>query len=238
MQVTEGCGWNRCHFCSFYRKQPFRLKRPRDIKDHIDRVAAFFGEGLSLRRSIFLGEANALGAPLDHLLSTMETALERLVPRMGPFRGFYSFSEGSDAACHEVSDFRALARLGLKRVYYGLETGQAALRKTLGKPGSLESIAESIENAKAAGVRTAVILLAGAGGRAWARRHEEESVRFIRRLPLDQTDILFVSPLHGRDGTGQTPLSSGDMERQISILRRGLADKIRVAPYDIRELVY
>jgi hypothetical protein len=237
VQVTEGCGWNRCHFCSFYRRQAYRLKEPREIKNHIERIAAFFGDGLSLRRSIFLGEANALGAPLEHLLLAMETALQTLVPRMSPFRGFYSFSEGS-ASSRQTAEFRALARLGLKRVYYGLETGQAALRETLGKPGSLDTIAESIENAKSAGVRVAVILLAGTGGRAWAKRHAEESVRFIKRLPLDQSDILFVSPLYGRDGTGEAPLTAGDMDRQVGHLRRELARKVRVAPYDIREFVY
>ena len=238
VQVTEGCGWNRCHFCSFYRGQTYRLKDPHDLKGHIERIADFFGDGLSLRRSIFLGEANAFGAPLDHLVSAMETALQKLVPRMGPFRGFYSFSEGSAGSCHQASEFRMLARLGLKRIYYGLETGQAALRKTLGKPGSLEAIAESIENAKAAGVRAAVILLAGTGGRAWAKQHIEESVRFIKRLPLDQSDILFVSPLYGRDGTGETPLAARDMEQQEDYLRQELARKVRVAPYDIREFIY
>jgi len=238
VQVTEGCGWNRCHFCSFYRRQSYRLKSHRDIKDHIERVAGFFGDGLSLRRSIFLGEANALGAPLDHLLCAMESARQKLVPRMGPFRGFYSFSEGSAASCRQAAEFRALARLGLKRVYYGLETGHATLRKTLGKPGSLETIAESIENAKSAGVRIAVILLAGAGGRAGAKSHREESVRFVRSLPLDQSDLLFLSPLYGGDGTGETPLKAGDMARQVESLRRELAPTVRVAPYDIREFTF
>ena len=238
VQVTEGCGWNRCHFCSFYRAQTYRLKGPRDLKGHIEHIAAFFGESLSLRRSIFLGEANALGAPLEHLLSAMEIALQTLVPRMGSFRGFYSFSEGSASSCHQASDFRALARLGLKRIYYGLETGQAALRETLRKPGSLPTIAESIGNAKAAGVRISVILLAGTGGRVWAKRHTEESVRFIKRLPLDQSDILFVSPLYGQDGTGETSLTAGEMEQQVDHLRRELSRKVRVAAYDIREFAY
>lgn len=238
VQVTEGCEWNRCHFCSFYRRETYRVRDPHDIKRHIERVAAFLGDGLSLRRSIFLGEANALGAPLETLLAAMETARQTLVPRMGPFRGFYSFSEGSAASCRPPAEFRALARLGLTRVYYGLETGHAALRKALGKPGALETIAKSIENAKSAGVRAGVILLTGPGGRAWATRHVEASVRFIKRLPLDQSDFLFVSPLYGRDGTGHAALAAGDMERQVGHLRRALAGKVRMAPYDIREFVY
>jgi radical SAM superfamily enzyme YgiQ (UPF0313 family) len=238
IQVTEGCGWNRCRFCSFYRRQTFRQKDRRDLNGHIEQIAALFGEGLSLRRSIFLGEANALGAPLEVIASAMEIAQEKLVPRMEAFRGFYSFSEGSPGSCHLPAEFRTLARLGLKRVYYGLETGHDELREKLGKPGTPESIEESIRNAKAAGLRISVILLAGAGGKPWASRHMKQSIRLIQRLPLDASDIVYVSPLHGKEGTSETPLSAEETRRQVADLRQALAPRVRVAPYNIREFVY
>lgn len=238
VQVTEGCGWNRCHFCSFYRGQAFRLKDREEILDHLERIAAFLGDGLSFRRSIFLGEANALRAPLDLLVDTMKAARRILVQRMTDFRGFFSFSEGSPSSRSSKAEFKTLARLGLKRAYFGLETGQSALRGKLRKPGTLESLGESIENAKAAGVKVAMILLAGTGGTPWAERHERESVRFIQRLPLDKSDIVFISPLYGPDGTARPPLAAGAMEDQITRLRKALQSQVRVAPYDIREFVY
>jgi len=238
VQITEGCGWNQCHFCSFYRRQNYRHKERGEIKSHIDGISAYFGEGLSLRRSIFLGEANAMGAPLDLLVYGMETAAKTLIPRMPQFRGFYSFHEGTEGSRHSTGDFRVLAGLGLKRVYYGLETGQPGLRERLNKPGPLGSVAESIENAKAGGVRVGLIVLAGAGGTAWAKRHTEETIRFIGRLPLDSSDIIFLSPLYGPDGTSEPALTASQMEGQMRDLRRGLEDKALVAPYDIREFVY
>ena len=89
VQVTEGCGWNRCHFCSFYRGQAFRLKDREEILDHLERIAAFLGDGLSFRRSIFLGEANALRAPLDLLVDTMKAARRILVPADDGFPGVF-----------------------------------------------------------------------------------------------------------------------------------------------------
>ena len=112
------------------------------------------------------------------------------------------------------------------------------MRGKLRKPGTLESLGESIENAKAAGVKVAMILLAGTGGTPWAERHERESVRFIQRLPLDKSDIVFISPLYGPDGTARPPLAAGAMEDQITRLRKALQSQVRVAPYDIREFVY
>jgi hypothetical protein len=238
VQVTEGCSWNRCGFCTFYRRQKYQVKDRHDLNDHIDRIAAFFGDGLSLRRSIFLGEASALGAPLESLASAMEIAREKLVPKMISFRGFYSFSEGSPDSCHWPAEFRTLARLGLKRIYYGLETGHEELRKKLGKPGSVKSVEESVRNAKTAGVRIGLILLAGAGGKTWSERHVTQSIRWIQRLPLDASDIVFVSPLYGKDGISEAPLSAKETQLQIAKLRRALAPRVRVALYDIREFVY
>jgi len=238
IQVTEGCGWNRCRFCSFYRGQPYRIKGQSQIREHMEAVAGYFGESLSNRRSIFLGEANALGASAELLAQTMDLAWKILVPKMTAFRGFFSFSEGSEASCHSSAEFRLLAGLGLKRVYYGVETGQEELRRHLGKPGTLRSIEESLENAKAAGVRVAVILLAGSGGHAWETPHLEESIRFIGRLPLDRSDIVFVSPLRGRDGTPGPALDARRLSDQMARLCRGLPQKARIAPYDIREFVY
>ena len=238
LQITEGCGWNQCHFCSFYSRQPYRLKTRAGIKDHIGHVGAFFAEGLSRRRSIFLGEANAMGAPVDLLLYGMETARRTLVPKMPQFRGFYSFHEGTAHSRHTIYDLRILARAGLKRVYFGLETGQAELRKRLGKPGALEILAETITNTKAAGVKVAVIVLAGPGGLTWAERHTQETLRFIKGLPLNQADMVYLSPLYGKDGTAEPPMGKAQIEAQMTRLRRGLAPQVLVAPYDIREFVY
>jgi hypothetical protein len=238
VQVTEGCAWNQCRFCSFYRRQKFHVKDRHELNEHIHRVAAFFGEGLSLRRSIFLGEANALAAPLETLVSAMDLAHKKLIPLMPSFRGFYSFSEGSPDSCHVLAEFRTLARLGLKRVYYGLETGQEDLRHKLGKPGTLESMEESIRNAKAAGVSVGIILLAGAGGKTWADRHRKQSIRWIQRLPVETSDLVFISPLYGNDGVSGTALTEKEMFNQIADLRQALSPHVRVAPYDIREFFY
>jgi radical SAM superfamily enzyme YgiQ (UPF0313 family) len=238
VQVTEGCGWNQCHFCTFYRNQAHRIKNRTQIRSHIQKIADYLGDGLSLRSSIFLSEANALAAPMDILLYAMKTSREELVPKMPHFRGFYSFNEVTDSTCKTEEDFRTLGAAGLRRLYYGLETAHTELRSRLGKPGHLAAITESIQHAKAAGVRVALIILAGAGGQAWAEKHTQASIAYLRALPIDLADLVYISPLYGPDGTKQSPLSPTEMDSQIAKLRQALADKARVAPYDIREFVY
>jgi len=68
LQVTQGCPYNACTFCDFYRDRPFRIKGEAEIREHIAAVKRFLGEGLALRRTIFLADANALVIPQAALL--------------------------------------------------------------------------------------------------------------------------------------------------------------------------
>ena len=72
LQATEGCSYNRCTFCNFYRDRPFRVKTPEELPAHIAAVRAFFGPALGLRKTLFLADANALVAPMSRLRAWLD----------------------------------------------------------------------------------------------------------------------------------------------------------------------
>ena len=41
LQVTRGCTWNKCRFCTVYRGQGFRILQPEQIRQNIDNMAYF-----------------------------------------------------------------------------------------------------------------------------------------------------------------------------------------------------
>src|SRR5512143_606950 len=63
LQATEGCSHNECTFCGFYQNRRFHVKTLDEFRAHLRDVRAFFGDGLTLRRTLFLGDANALVIP-------------------------------------------------------------------------------------------------------------------------------------------------------------------------------
>jgi hypothetical protein len=268
LQMTEGCSVNACSFCGFYRDRRFRIKPPEVFHEHIRRVRAFMGEGLALRRSIFLGDANALVIPQKMLLPRIEMIHQEfdLVPRglskdarrdwcaAHPihFNGIYSFIDAFSTKQKRAAEFAALAERGLRRVYVGLESGDTELLHFLGKPNSPEDVVRLVNECKAGGVAVGVIILVGAGGARFERAHIKRTSQLVNSLPLDKDDFIYLSELVDFPGSvysrrtahaGIRPLSAERVDKQMQLLRdafqfRDPAHAPRVACYDIREFVY
>lgn len=273
LQMTEGCAFNKCSFCSLFADQPggerrFRIKPPEVFREHIRRVRAFMGEGLALRHSLFLGDANALVMPQKMLLQRFQVLQEEfdiLPPGLDRearqtyraahphyFDGIYSFIDAFSTRQKRASDFAALAEQGLRRVYVGLETGDAKLLKFLGKPNTPQDVARLVNACKAGGVAVGVIVLVGAGGEKFARAHVQHTAELVNALPLDERDLIYLSELvdfppstYSRlaDKAGIRPLSESEIQGQMQALREAFtfqaaAHSPHVSLYDIREFVY
>lgn len=268
LQATEGCSFNACSFCGFYRDRQFRVKTLEEFRQHILDVRGFFGGGLSLRHSIFLGDANALLIPRAKLLPMFDAinAEFAIVPRQltdeerwawraaHPMHlsGIYSFIDAFATRRKTPEDFRELAERGLRRVYVGLESGDAELLRFLGKPNTPAEVLQLVNHVKAGGVAVGVIILVGAGGENYQEPHIRETARVINQMPLDENDLIYFSELVDYPGSaysvraaeaGIRALTLGEIEHQMVRLRAGFVfhnlDRVpKISYYDIREFVY
>lgn len=250
LQATEGCSFNTCTFCTFYRDRPFRIKRPEEFEEHARAVREFIGAGLSLRRTIFLGDANALVTPMKQLLPLLEVT-HRIydVERLG---GIYAFLDGFSGEKKSAADFRALGERGLKRVYIGLESGNDRLLNFLRKPGSAGNALRTVQAIKGGDVAVGIIVLLGAGGQAYASEHVSDTVRLLNAMDLDADDLIYFSELVESEGLEYSrqayqadllPLSPEGRAAQGEAIESGLVFHPRrgvphISRYDIREFVY
>lgn len=250
LQAAEGCSFNTCTFCNFYKDRRFRIKTSQEFEHHAVAVKDYLGGGLSLRRTIFLGDANALVVPMPRLLPLLEITRRVFdVERLG---GIYAFLDGFSAEKKSAKDFALLAGLGLRRIYIGLESGHNPLLRLLKKPGQAEDAVQAVHAMKAGGVSAGVIVLLGAGGRQYARAHVQDTVAILNRMGLDADDLIYFSELvegddmqYTRDAYAQnlqplTPAERIDQGEQIEAAlrfnaRRGVP---HISRYDIREFVY
>ncbi len=260
LQVTEGCHWNKCTFCDFYRDRRFRIKTDEEVRQHIEAVKQFLGDSITLRRSLFLADANALILPQERLVRILEIIheafpvdRERSEAEPGyALEGIYSFLDAYSGMRKTVEDFRALRRWSVKRLYLGVESGHDELLRFVNKPGTAEEARQVVSRIKEAGLSVGVIILIGLGGEAFFEGHVRDTIALLERMPLDRRDIIYLSPLYIHPGSdyeekarasGIRALTPPEMWHQIRRIREGLrfvssVERPKISLYDVREFVY
>ena len=250
LQMALGCSFNTCTFCTFYRDRRFRIQSPQSFRQHAQAVRDFLGEGLSLRRTIFLGDANALVIPMPRLLALLEVVHE--VFDVAALGGLYAFLDGFSGEKKSAADYHRLAQAGLKRVYIGLESGCQPLLSFLKKPGKAADAIQAVQAMKTSGVAVGVIVLLGAGGQAYARQHVRETISVLNAMRLDADDLIYFSELVEAEGmeytrdayeAGLQPLNAEERLIQGEQIEAGLKFSTaggdpHISRYDIREFVY
>lgn len=247
VQASEGCSWNRCTFCTLYRDRDFRIKTESELSDHIQRVKSLHGKALADRKSVFIGDANALTIPRYRLHAALRT-VAKAFPAQG--RALHSFLDIFSSMSKRTDYFRDLHGLGLKKVYIGLETGSEALLRFLDKPVDPQDVVPLVAHLKEAGIQVAVIIMAGIGGRDHASTHRRETTALLSKLPLGVGDQIYISALVASPKmpylevakkAGVEPLPGDQLAEQVAFFRqtlRRLFPSTRVSAYDLAEFIY
>ena len=246
IQLTEGCNYNQCTFCNFYRDRPFKVKSTDELEIHLSKVKAFFGKGINLRKSIFLADANALVVPQIRLAQSLE-----LIHNQFPqFDNYYSFIDVFTGLKKSVNDFKQLKMLGIKRVYLGVESGNSNLMLFLNKKQLNNDIIELTHNLKKGGIDVGIIFLIGAGGNKYAEQHLADSIKLLEQLPLGKGDIIYLSELYETNLNYEKSMVKQNIQlptRQSirqwsnefkSKLKVKYTKDIKVSVYDINQFFY
>lgn len=247
VQGTTGCSFTSCTFCALYH-EPYHVKTATEFEQHLRKVRAYLGASLSLRRrSIFLGAANALAAPLPRLIEWFDILVRELDAKK---RGVGVFVDGFTGARRTTGDFQTLAKRGLRRVYVGLESGHDPLLAFVRKPATRAAVVDTVRAAKAAGVRAGVIVMIGLGGDRYAAGHVSDTLAALNAMDLGAGDILYLSDLVEVPGTAYPALAStagiraltpAERAAQRQAIREGLRSTgtpPKISRYDVREFVY
>lgn len=186
LQVTNGCSWNQCTFCEMYTapQKKFGVK----AEDRVLREIAYCGEQMSGLRRVFLGDGDAMVLSFRRLRTILNAIREHLptVTRVS------AYCLPRNLANKTVDDLKALQALGLKLIYIGAESGNDDLLVKVNKSESRASTVEAIRKAKAAGIKTSVMIINGLGGRVWSQAHAMDSARLVNDSQPDYLATLVL----------------------------------------------
>ena len=231
-----------------YKNLQFRTIPKSQFRLHLDRVAEFFGAGLSYRRSIFLGDANAITISTSSLIDRIEMIKAHSAFQQQILGGFGSFIDVFTGTKKSLKEYKELKKSGLNRVAPGVETGYENLLKFVNKPGTNAEVIDLTISLKSANISVTPIFLIGLGGTQFKDEHRGQSLRLIKELPLDNTDIIYLSRFTPSRGSRYESnlksenidvLSEEDFYKELKLWKSRLKNiPAKVVSYNFNRFVY
>jgi len=185
IQITEGCSFNRCSFCSMYREKAFREKPIQHILLEIKDAAS----SQPHTRRIFLADGDALVRDTKSLVIILK-ALYQYFPAL---ERVSSYALPSNLLNKSVDELSTLKKTGLNLLYYGLETGCAELLKCITKGTTPASIKKGLDKASEAGMDVSATIILGLGGQHYWQQHIEQTAKLVNQLKLNYLSTLQLS---------------------------------------------
>jgi len=149
--IQDGCLY-KCRFCKVKNKKVFQERTRQDIRNQIIALKALYGRDLINYNAVFLGEHDALNAPMDLILYAARTAHEELGFANAYMQKPMLYFFGSVDALLNADDrlFEHLNRLPFHTcINIGLESANDDTLSLLGKPVSAQKVKTAFEKMQA-----------------------------------------------------------------------------------------
>lgn len=224
LELTTGCDYNRCTFCSEYSDIEPVTKSFNEFRDHVDRVANSIGSEKSKIQRLFIGSGNSLGVDSKLLLEALSYASGIFHPqRISLYGRTSSILEKS------VDELKRLKEAGLSLIYWGLESGSDAVLSYICKDCTRNEMIEASKMLVAAGIETSAMLMPGVGGLRLSEEHVKGSLELLHKIDLNYLTLLSVNPcensLYARNLKSEIdnrPLTPDEVNTQTYKLLGGL----------------
>lgn len=185
LQATIGCSWNKCTYCDMYRDKQFAVRSMEDVLADIKLAAATYGADV---QKVFVADGDAL--ILD--MASWRTILAACKDAFPSLRRVSCYAMASNILDKSEAEMTELCTSGLTQLYIGPESGDDPTLKRIAKGSTAQDHVEAAQRAHAAGMKTSVIFLLGAGGIERSQEHALASAelatamnpRFLSALTL------------------------------------------------------
>lgn len=182
LQITIGCRFNQCSFCSMYKHKTYRLKSIEEIQLDIDQIK----QSMPDMSRIFLADGDAFNLDTTQLLHI----LERLQFAFPKLTRVSCYATPSNISSKTLNELITLKDNKLSLIYVGIETGSNLLLKKITKGATQNSIIKSLKLADAAKIKVSSTIILGLGGKQHWQEHIKETVNLLNLAPVTYLSTL------------------------------------------------
>lgn len=207
LRLTRNCPWNRCTFCSVYKKRTFSLRPLDHILGDLDAIyeavnelqqgrmppasALNAGDVYPLQAvrswvangmtSVFLQDADSLVMKPEQTIRILQH-IRKLFPSVTRITSY-----GRSHTLARVSDahLREMAAAGLNRIHIGMETAADRILGMVRKGASKEVHIKAGLKTRAAGIELSEYVLTGIGGEQFWEEHAIETADAMNQINPD-----------------------------------------------------
>lgn len=195
LQVTVGCSHNHCTFCGAYKDVAFRVKEDVIIDQDIEFAARHF----SRQKRVFLADGDVLILPQHRL----ENLFKRIRTHLPQVKRISLYGNGKSIRNKSLSDLMSLKKLGLSRIYLGVESGDDHVLAEINKGETAESLAAAGRKVMKAGIFLSTTVILGIGGFKYSEKHASATASLLNRISPNQVAALTLMVLENTPLAGQ-----------------------------------
>jgi radical SAM superfamily enzyme YgiQ (UPF0313 family) len=182
LEVTAGCSYNRCAFCTMYRDTPFHVSSDEAVIEDLKELSRY-AEKIH-RLYLLNGDPFVLSAEkLLHIAGLIHTYL----PDVETITCYCSIQ---DLKNKSREDLTALRKAGYNDLYIGIETGWEPALKMIHKGCDSADQYRELHKLKNAGMHYIAILMTGIAGKGNSKAHVEATAAL-----LNETSPIGVGPM-------------------------------------------
>ena len=182
IQVTLGCSYNSCSFCSMYKTKNYRVRELEEVLQDIDILAHNYPDATKL----FLADGDALSLPYEQLLTFLKH-LQKSFPKL---RRVSTYASAQNILKKSKEELEILCKNKLNLLYYGIETGSDLILNNITKGVTQSEIISSLNLASEAGMKISATVILGLGGEKYSALHVEETAKIINATKVNYLSTL------------------------------------------------
>lgn len=174
IQLTSGCTYQKCHFCSLYKDERFSLSPLPEFEEDLNEIKSCQPNA----RRVFLTGANPFALSYERLKPYVLTVRDYLIK----CQSIAMFASIRDIKNKEVWQLRKLRAMGVNGLSIGTESGDDDTLLSANKGYTSQDILEQCRKLDEAGIEYYFVYMTGLAGKGAGYRNAVNSAKIFSRL--------------------------------------------------------
>ena len=175
LEITYGCSWNRCSFCTMYNGQKFGISPLEHVESDLKELSEIYPKSL---KKIYVENGDAF-ALQSHKLFEISDLIHKYFPEVETIACYASIRNIKPKS---VEDLKKLKAAGYDCFYIGLETAYDPALKQMNKGYTQKDEYEALQKLKEAEISYNAIIMFGVAGKGNYAENAKATIKLLNKF--------------------------------------------------------